>query len=72
LASCPAWNRPATQSSPVRLSQTHVADRGHHADGELTQHRVPNDRAQLEPFFAQLSDRGVSYRDNWLTRNRTS
>jgi len=33
---------------------------------------VPNDRAQLEPFFAQLSDRGVSYRDNWLTRNRTS
>ena len=24
------------------------------ADGELTQHRLPNDLGQLEPFFAQL------------------
>jgi hypothetical protein len=24
------------------------------ADGELTQHRLPNDLAQLESFFAQL------------------
>jgi transposase len=33
-----------------RMSQIAVLT----ADGELTQHRVPNDLAHLEPFFAQL------------------
>ena len=33
-----------------RLSQIAVLN----ADGELTQHRLPNDPARLEPFFAQL------------------
>ena len=33
-----------------RLSQIAVLT----ADGELTQHRLPNDPARLEPFFAQL------------------
>ena len=33
-----------------RMSQIAVLT----ADGELTQHRLPNDLAHLEPFFAQL------------------
>jgi hypothetical protein len=33
-----------------RMSQIAVLT----ADGELTQHRLPNDFAHLEPFFAQL------------------
>src|SRR5262245_1948607 len=33
-----------------RMSQIAVLT----ADGELTQHRLPNDPARLEPFFAQL------------------
>ena len=33
-----------------RMSQIAVLT----ADGELTPHRLPNDLAHLEPFFAQL------------------
>ena len=33
-----------------RMSQIAVLT----TDGELTQHRLPNNLAQLEPFFAQL------------------
>ena len=33
-----------------RMSQIAVLT----ADGELTQHRLPNDLAHLEPFFARL------------------
>src|SRR4029453_18105115 len=69
LASRPAWNRLGTQrarQSTLRQEATgmvHVGVDLHKrmsqiavltADGERTQHRLPNDLAQLEPFFAQL------------------
>jgi hypothetical protein len=69
LASRPARNRLGTQrarQSTLRQEATGIVHVGvdlHKrmsqiavltADGEVTQHRLPNDLAQLEPFFAQL------------------
>jgi hypothetical protein len=42
----------------TRMSQIAVLN----ADGELTQHRLPNDLAHLEPFFAR----------GWSVSRRTS